>query len=86
MSPISGYSQQTFGTVNGTDSDTQCTTLDMSQGELMFLTIFADWNDVEGMIFEDNFGSEFTMRANGNVASPLLELQGRPIGFRVWMG
>ena len=58
----------------------------MSQDELMFMTIYSDWNDVEGMIFEGNTGTEYIMRANGNTPSPKLQLAGRPIGFRVWMG
>ena len=51
-SPISGYSKQTFGTVNGTDSDTVCETFDFG-AELMFLQVFADWNDVEGIVWTD---------------------------------
>lgn len=85
-SPTSGYSFQTFGTVNGTDPDTVCETQYMGLEELMYLTIFVDSNDVEGMIWEGNFGTTWTQRANGNKPSPKMNLGGRPIGFRVWMG
>ncbi len=33
--------------------------------ELMFVQIYADDNDVEGFIWEGNFGTEWVMRANG---------------------
>ena len=35
MSAISGYSSQIFGTVNGTDPDTRCTTTVFNDEELM---------------------------------------------------
>ena len=49
------------------------------------MTIYADSNDVEGLVFEGNGGSVWTMRANGATNSRF-QLEGRPIGFRVWMG
>lgn len=58
----------------------------MSAEELMYLTIFADNNDVEGITWTGNFGTEWVSRANGQEQSPVLRLEGRPIGFRVWMG
>lgn len=72
--------------MDGTDPDTVCETQDMSMEELMWLTIFADSNDAEGIIWEGHLGSVWTSRANGNVGSPRLRMGGRPIGFRVWMG
>lgn len=54
--------------------------------ELMWLTIFADSNDAEGIIWEGHLGTEWISRANGNIGSPRLRMGGRPIGFRVWMG
>lgn len=84
-SPVSGYQFQTFGTVNGTANDETCITYDLSQEELMFSTIFADSNDMEGLIFEGNGGTTWTMRANGKT-NQRFQLEGRPIGFRVWMG
>ena len=85
-SPTSGYSTQQFGTMDGTDPDTYCEAHDMSMEELMYLTIFADSNDAEGIVWEGNFGSTWVSRANGNVSSPREQMGGRPIGFRVWMG
>ena len=52
----------------------------------MFLQVFADDNDVEGVVWEGNQGTEWISRANGNIALPKEQMQGRPIGFRVWMG
>lgn len=72
--------------MDGTDPDTFCETQDMSMEELMWLTIFADSNDAEGIIWEGHLGTEWISRANGNIGSPRLRMGGRPIGFRVWMG
>lgn len=72
--------------MDGTDPDTYCEAHDMSMEELMYLTIFADSNDAEGIVWEGNFGSTWVSRANGNVSSPREQMGGRPIGFRVWMG
>ena len=52
----------------------------------MYLTIYSDSNDVEGMIWEGNFGSTWTGRANGDNTSSKMKMLGRPIGFRVWKG
>jgi len=71
-SPLTGYQTQQFGTMDGTDPDTICETQDMSLEELMFLTIYADWNDAEGIVWEGSLGSIWTSRANGNVGSPRL--------------
>lgn len=72
--------------MDGTDPDTFCEAHDMSLEELMWLTIYADSNDAEGIVWEGNFGSTWVSRANGNVSSGRLRMGGRPIGFRVWMG
>ena len=37
--------------------------------EIMFLTVFADSNDVEGLIFEDYATTQFVARANGELTS-----------------
>ena len=52
----------------------------------MFLTVFADSNDVEGLIFEDYATTQFVARANGELTSGRQQLGGRPICFRVTMG
>lgn len=52
----------------------------------MFLTVYSDINDSEGFVFEGYTGTQYEFRANGNDASPIERLGGRPIGFRVWMG
>ena len=72
--------------MDGSDRDTVCEAQDMSAEELMYLTIYADSNDAEGIVWEGNFGTVWTSRANGNVSSPKEQMGGRPIGFRVWMG
>lgn len=52
-SPTTGQTYvQEFGTIDGTEADTFCEIFEMPE-ELMFLTVFADSNDVEGLIFED---------------------------------
>ena len=84
-SPTSGYSSRVFGTVDDNEFGTICNTVDTSNEELMFVTIFADLNDVEGMIWEGNFGTTWTMRANGE-ENERRQMGGRPIGFRVYMG
>jgi len=72
--------------MDGDDDDTLCEAQDMSMEELMFLTIYADRNDAEGIVWEGDAGTIWTSRANGDVGSPREQMQGRPIGFRVWMG
>lgn len=62
-----------------------CETVDMSNDELMFVTIFADDNDVEGFIWEGYSGTTWTMRANGE-ENERRQMGGRPIGFRVAIG
>ena len=64
-SPTSGSFVKKFATVDGTDQDTVCETFNMGLEELMYLTLYSDTNDVEGMIWEGNFGSTWTGRANG---------------------
>ena len=51
--------------MDGTDKDTFCETFNMGLEELMWLTLYSDTNDVEGMIWEGNFGSSWIARANG---------------------
>ena len=71
MSPISGYTFRTYGTVNGTDDTaTVCTTEDLSGEELMYFQVFFDRNDVEGIYFQGGEGTEWYMRADGRKGSP----------------
>lgn len=72
--------------MDGTDDDTFCMAHDMSMEELMYLIIYADSNDAEGITWIGSEGTEWISRANGNVPSPTEHMKGRPIGFRVWMG
>lgn len=58
----------------------------MSLEELMYLRIYSDSNDVEGIVWWGEQGTEWVSRANGNNDSPKEQMGGRPIGFRVWMG
>ena len=58
----------------------------MENEELMWLKIYADSNDAEGIIWWGHLGTEWISRANGELASPKEQMGGRPIGFRVWMG
>ena len=83
-SPTSGYTSQSFGQMD--DGSFTCVTHDMSAEELMWLTLYSDPDDVEGIVWEGNLGSTWTSRANGNLASPRMQMMGRPIGFRVWSG
>jgi hypothetical protein len=55
--------------MDGTDPDTFCETFSMGLEELMYLTLYSDVNDVEGMIWEGNFGSNWIGRANGSGSS-----------------
>ena len=52
----------------------------------MYNRIFSDTNDVEGIIWWGNGGTQWDSRANGNLDSPIERMGGRPIGFRVWSG
>jgi hypothetical protein len=54
--------------------------------DILYFTLYKDWNDIEGFIFEDYLGNTYTMRADGNSASPKFKMAGRPVGFRVWVG
>ena len=58
----------------------------MSNEELMFVKIYADSNDAEGIVWWGHQGTEWVSRANGEASSDKEQLGGRPIGFRVWMG
>ena len=85
-SPTYGKQRQQFGTMDGVDFDTICIEHDMSAEELMYNRIFSDTNDVEGIIWWGNGGSQWNSRANGDLDSPKERMGGRPIGFRVWIG
>ena len=58
----------------------------MGDEELMEILLYSDNNDVEGMVWYGNKGSEWNTRANGENFSPLFRMSGRPIGFRVHIG
>ncbi len=67
------------------DPETVCESVDVSQEELMYVSIFSDENDIEGLMIEGNKGTNFTMRANGEI-SDRFRMKGRPVGFRVMEG
>ena len=73
-SPLTGYSTQTFGTMDNyaIDDDTYCEVHDVSNEELMYLTIYADYNDMEGFVWEGNQGTTWTSRANGEDTSGVM--------------
>ena len=52
----------------------------------MYLQVFADKNDVEGIEWTGRNGQKWVSRANGAISGPKQQMKGRPIGFRVWMG
>ena len=52
----------------------------------MYVEIFSDSNDIEGMILTGHLGTIWTMRANGARSSPVFQMAGRPIGFGMYMG
>ena len=54
--------------------------------EIMYVEIFSDSNDVEGMILTGHLGTIYTLRANGKRSSPTFRMPGRPIGFGMFMG
>lgn len=85
-SPITGYQTQSFGTMYGMDPDTVCETHDTSMEELMRLTVYADWNDAEGIVWWGSKGTKWVSRANGPLTFNDEYMLGRPIGFRVIMG
>ena len=51
--------------------------------ELMYVSIYSDINDAEGIVFKSWLGTEYSYRANGEELSDEARLGGRPIGFRV---
>ena len=56
--------------MDGTDPVTLCETFNIGLEEMMYLTLYSDDNDVEGMVFDGNLGSSWTARANGANSSP----------------
>ena len=72
--------------MDGDDRDTFCESHDMSKEELMWVTIYIDKNDVEGLLWEGDKGTEWLSHANGIGTPSREQMKGRPIGFRVWMG
>ena len=50
------------------------------------LAIFADEEDIEGLRFVYDDGTILDVRANHDVASPVQQLSGYPVGFRVTFG
>ena len=72
--------------MDGDDEETQCEYHDMTEEELMYVKIYADKNDAEGITWWGHKGTEWISRANGEKNSNKEQMGGRPIGFRVWMG
>ena len=56
--------------MDGPEDNTQCTYHDMENEELMFVKIYADSNDAEGIVWWGHLGTEWISRANGELASP----------------
>ena len=52
----------------------------------MYVTVYSDSNDIEGLVLEGHLGTEYVMRANGLQSSPKFQMAGRPIGFGIYMG
>ena len=82
-SPTSGISSQTFGFMDLPGNE--CITVPITS-EIMYLTVYSDLNDIEGLIFEGYDTTKWTLRGNGLDFSPKFRMGGRPIGFRVWSG
>ena len=51
--------------MDGLEIDTVCEAFSMGLEELMWLTIYFDNNDAEGMVWEGHLGSIWASRANG---------------------
>ena len=84
LSPTSGLTHKDFGTMYKGDLLEKCTGAEISiDEELMYVSIYSDINDAEGIVFESWLGTEYSYRANGNELSDKARLGGRPIGFRV---
>lgn len=65
-----GNVEQVFGTLQpGGNPLTQCFDVPITE-EIMYVTIYSDFNDVEGIVMEGHNGTEYVMRANGNNVSP----------------
>jgi len=54
--------------------------------EIMYIEIYSDSNDCEGMVLFGHEGTVYSMRANGASSSPKFRMEGRPIGFGMYMG
>ena len=52
----------------------------------MYITVLSDSNDVEGLIFEGDKGTLWTMWANGDKNIARFQMKGRPLGFGIYMG
>ena len=63
----------------------ECITVPITS-EIMYLTVYSDLNDIEGLIFEGYDTTKWTLSGNGLDFSPRFRMGGRPIGFRVWSG
>ena len=51
--------------MDGTDPNTFCETHNIGQEELMWMTIYFDSNDAEGIVWEGEKGSKWISHANG---------------------
>ena len=65
MQSSSGTFLQTYGTLDSSNSLNKCEEFDIDE-EIMFIEIYSDKNDVEGLVFYGNKGAVWTMRANGD--------------------
>lgn len=51
--------------MDGTEEETQCEYHDMTLEELMYVEIYADSNDAEGIVWWGHKDTEWVSRANG---------------------
>ena len=52
----------------------------------MYIEIYSDTNDIEGLVIYGNKGAVWTMRANGDKNINKFRMGGRPLGFGIYMG
>ena len=87
------FAEQSFGTLDDLDADADnCFPVDGSFEEvtedILNFAVYADSNDVEGILFRTDSGSDLIYKANYPIYRPFppAALKGRPIGFRVEFG
>ena len=76
---------QTYGTLDTSSSDNKCEEFDIDE-EIMYIEIYSDTNDIEGLVIYGDKGAVWTMRANGDREINKFRMGGRPLGFGIYMG